>query len=113
MMNTQTQDEGKVDSPKESKSITSGVTVTGYAVLGCLVAGTLGIFKAVGSDGIGSAAYLGGGCSLWRRLPHLFSDRLSLVASPSNKSPEPTAVGTGHSVVAVRVTSRRWLSLLR
>jgi len=33
-------------------------------------------------------------------------------ASP-NKSPEPTAVGAGRSAVAVRVTSRRWLSFLR
>jgi hypothetical protein len=32
--------------------------------------------------------------------------------SPS-LSPEPTAVGAGSSAVAVRVTSRRWLSFLR
>jgi hypothetical protein len=30
-----------------------------------------------------------------------------------NKSPEPTAVGVGSSAVAVRVTSRRWLSFFR
>jgi predicted branched-subunit amino acid permease len=30
-----------------------------------------------------------------------------------NKSLEPTAVGAGSSVVAVHVTSRRWLSFIR
>ena len=30
-----------------------------------------------------------------------------------NKSPEPTAVGAGSSAVAVRATSRRWLSFFR
>src|SRR5450759_2386480 len=30
-----------------------------------------------------------------------------------NKSPEPTAVGTVSSAIAVHVTSRRWLSFLR
>ena len=32
---------------------------------------------------------------------------------PSNKSPEPTAVGAVSSAVAVHVASRRWLSFFR
>jgi len=55
-MNAPTPNESRSDDPPESKSRTSGVTVTGYAVLGCLGAGTLGIFKAAMAEGTGSAA---------------------------------------------------------
>lgn len=57
-MTTQTQGESKTDDVKESKHVVSGETITGYAVIGCLVAGTVGILKAMVSDGVGSGACL-------------------------------------------------------
>jgi hypothetical protein len=57
-MTTQTQVESKTDDVKESKHVVRGETITGYAVIGCLVAGTIGILKAIASEGIGAAACL-------------------------------------------------------
>jgi hypothetical protein len=57
-MATQTQAESKTDDAKESKRVVSGESITGYAVIGCLVAGTIGIFKAMGSEGVGAGACL-------------------------------------------------------
>jgi hypothetical protein len=45
-----------VSEAKVIKRIFSGEVVIGYAVIGCLVTGTLGIIKAVGMDGLGAAA---------------------------------------------------------
>ena len=42
----------------KSKSVTTGEAVTGYAILGCLIAGTIGIVKAVLMGGVASAACL-------------------------------------------------------
>jgi hypothetical protein len=47
-----------VSDAKVIKRIFSGEAVVGYAVLGCLVAGTIGIIKAIGMDGAGAAACL-------------------------------------------------------
>jgi hypothetical protein len=41
---------------KASKRTISGEAVLGYALLGCLVAGTIGLFKAFGAGG-GDAAW--------------------------------------------------------
>jgi len=54
----QPQTEKKTDDAKLSKRVISGETVTGYAVIGCLVAGTIGILKSTEVDGIGAAACL-------------------------------------------------------
>jgi hypothetical protein len=54
----QTQAESKTDDAKVSKHVISGEAVVGYAVFGCLIAGTIGIFKATEMEGIGSAACL-------------------------------------------------------
>jgi hypothetical protein len=54
----QTQAESKTGDAKVSKRVISGETITGYAVFGCLVAGTIGIFKAIDTEGIGTAACL-------------------------------------------------------
>ena len=54
----QTQAENKTDDAKVSKRVISGETVIGYAVFGCLAAGTIGIFKAMDMEGIGAAACL-------------------------------------------------------
>jgi hypothetical protein len=43
-------------------------------------------------------------------LPDFIMDFTSLMP---NQSPEPTAVGTVSSAVAVHIASRRWLSFLR
>jgi hypothetical protein len=40
------------------KRLFSGEAVVGYAVLGCLVAGTIGIVKAIGMEDAGAAACL-------------------------------------------------------
>jgi len=43
---------------KTTKRVISGEAVLGYAVLGCLAAGTIGIFKALNMDGVGAASCL-------------------------------------------------------
>lgn len=43
---------------KVFKRIFSGDAVVGYALLGCLVAGTIGIIKAIGMADAGAAACL-------------------------------------------------------
>jgi len=43
---------------KTTKRVISGEAVVGYAVLGCLAAGTIGIFKTLNMDGFGSASCL-------------------------------------------------------
>ena len=57
-MNTEAQAQNISSEAKATKGIISGEAVVGYAVLGCLVAGTVGIFKAVFMQGVGSAACL-------------------------------------------------------
>jgi len=57
-MSTQTEVRSPREDAKTSKRIVSGDTVVGYSTLGCLVAGTLGIFKAMVSDGFGAAICL-------------------------------------------------------
>ena len=79
---------------------------------------------AKGSDLLGPFFVRHASSPLWYRearlvlmtLPGMFwfvwlmRNRLRL---PPNKSPEPTAVGTDSSAVAVHVASRRWLSFFR
>jgi hypothetical protein len=57
-MTTDTPVQTQSSDAKPAKRIVSGETVVGYAVLGCLVAGTLGIFKAVEVRGIDAAVCL-------------------------------------------------------
>jgi hypothetical protein len=54
-MTTQTQAEDRTIVVKTTKRAISGEVVLGYAVLGCLVAGTIGVFKAFGTDGSDAA----------------------------------------------------------
>jgi hypothetical protein len=57
-MNTETQAQIISSEVKTTKRTISGEAVVGYAVLGCLAAGTIGIFKAMGMEGIGAASCL-------------------------------------------------------
>jgi len=43
---------------RTTKRVISGEAVVGYSVLGCLAAGTIGIFKALNMEGVGAAACL-------------------------------------------------------
>ena len=54
----QTQNQNITSELKRSKRVIGGEGVVGYAVLGCLAAGTIGIYKAVWTDGIGAASCL-------------------------------------------------------
>ena len=68
----QTQVESKIGDAKVSKHVISGETVTGYAVIGCLVAGTVGIIKAVAMEGIGSAACLLASVAAFGMVCHIY-----------------------------------------
>ena len=57
-MNTEAQAQTISREAKTRKGIITGEAVVGYAVLGCLAAGTIGIFKAMFMQGVGSAACL-------------------------------------------------------
>jgi hypothetical protein len=57
-MATATKILSQVSDAKVIKRIFSGEAVVGYAVLGCLVAGTIGIIKAMGMEDAGAAACL-------------------------------------------------------
>ena len=57
-MTTATKILSHVGDAKVVKRIFSGEAVVGYAVLGCLVAGTIGIIKAIGMTDAGAAACL-------------------------------------------------------
>ena len=57
-MNTEAQVENASSEVKTTKHFISGEAVVGYAVLGCLAAGTIGIFKAMNLEGVGAAACL-------------------------------------------------------
>lgn len=46
----------KIEDAKSSKDSVKNGTAIGFALLGCLVAGTIGVFKALVSEGVGSAA---------------------------------------------------------
>ena len=54
-MTTQPQVQSQSDDVRVLNHRISGEVVVGYAVLGCLTAGTIGIFKATLMDGIGAA----------------------------------------------------------
>jgi hypothetical protein len=58
LMNAEAQVENSSSEAKTTKHIISGEAVVGYAVLGCLAAGTIGIFKALNMDGVGAASCL-------------------------------------------------------
>jgi hypothetical protein len=55
-MDTKIQNTEKIEEAKSSQDSVKDGTAVGFALLGCLVAGTIGIFKAVVSEGVGSAA---------------------------------------------------------
>lgn len=55
-MTTETQNQSS--DIKIAKRSISGESVTGYSVLGCLVAGTIGVFKGMESDGVGAGICL-------------------------------------------------------
>ena len=57
-MNIEAQAHNISSEAKATKSIITGEAVVGYAVLGCLAAGTIGIIKALYLEGVGSAACL-------------------------------------------------------
>jgi hypothetical protein len=57
-MTTQPRVQSQGDDVNALNRIVSGEAVVGYAVLGCLAAGTIGIFKAIFMDGIGAALCL-------------------------------------------------------
>ena len=57
-MSTATKFLSHASDAKIVKRVISGEAVVGYAILGCLVAGTIGIIKAIGMDGTGAAACL-------------------------------------------------------
>jgi 4-amino-4-deoxy-L-arabinose transferase-like glycosyltransferase len=57
-MATATKILSQVSDAKVIKRVFSGEAVVGYAVLGCLVAGTIGIIKAIGMEDAGAAACL-------------------------------------------------------
>jgi hypothetical protein len=71
-MTEQTQAENKTDDAKVSKRVISGETVVGYAVFGCLVAGTIGIFKATEMEGIGAAACLLAAVAAFGMVCHIY-----------------------------------------
>jgi len=54
-MTTQPEAQSQSDDAKGPTRTTNGETVVGFAVLGCLAAGTVGICKAILMDGIGAA----------------------------------------------------------
>ena len=54
-MTPQTQMQSHADGIKPRGLTVSGETVVGYAIFGCLAAGTIGLCKAVSSDGVGAA----------------------------------------------------------
>jgi len=54
----QTQVQSQADDTKAAGHIIGGETVVGYAVLGCLAAGTIGLAKAASMDGIGAGSCL-------------------------------------------------------
>jgi hypothetical protein len=58
-MNSKAQTENIGNEVKTSKRIIAGEGVVGYAVLGCLAAGTIGIYKAIWAHGLGAASCLG------------------------------------------------------
>jgi hypothetical protein len=53
-MTTETQTQSENSESKPAKHV-SGEKVVGYSVLGCLICGVIGIYKAMVSEGIGSA----------------------------------------------------------
>jgi hypothetical protein len=57
-MNTESQTQNIGSEIKTSKRIIGREGVVGYAVLGCLAAGTIAIYKAVWAEGMGAAACL-------------------------------------------------------
>ncbi len=57
-MTTATKILSQVSDAKVIKRIFSGEAVVGYVVLGCLVAGTIGIIKAISMADAGAAACL-------------------------------------------------------
>jgi hypothetical protein len=57
-MTTQSQVQSQSGDAKDIKRIISGELVVGFAVLGCLAAGTIGIFKAISVAGVPAAACL-------------------------------------------------------
>lgn len=57
-MNTEAQTQNIDNGVKPSKRIVAGEGVVGYAVLGCIVAGTIGIYKAAWANGVDAAACL-------------------------------------------------------
>jgi hypothetical protein len=57
-MTTDTQVRSQCAADSASKPAVCGETVVGYAILGCLVAGTVGILKAIYMDGVGAGACL-------------------------------------------------------
>jgi len=57
-MTTATKILSQVSDARVIKRIISGEAVVGYAVLGCLAAGTIGIIKAIGMEDLGAAACL-------------------------------------------------------
>jgi hypothetical protein len=57
-MNTETRAGNIGSEVKATKPVISGEVVIGLAVLGCLGAGGIGIFKAITADGVGAGLCL-------------------------------------------------------
>jgi len=57
-MSTEAQAQNISSEVKTTKRIISGEAVVGFAVLGCLAAGTIGIFKAMNAEGVGAGLCL-------------------------------------------------------
>lgn len=55
-MNGETKAQDGGDEVKTAKRAVAGEEVVGYAILGCLAAGTIGIYKAAVTDGVESAS---------------------------------------------------------
>jgi hypothetical protein len=57
-MTTETNAQSQNEDAKISKSFISGEVVVGYATLGCLVAGTIGVLRGITTDGVGAGVCL-------------------------------------------------------
>ncbi len=57
-MNTQRQARDVGSEVKATKHVISGEVVIGLSVLGCLAAGAIGLFKALGAEGAGAGVCL-------------------------------------------------------
>ena len=71
-MNIEAQTKKMEAEVRASKHIIGGEGVLGYAVIGCLAAGTIGIYKSVWSEGLGAASCLVGSILAFGTICHIY-----------------------------------------